>query len=470
MRKSVVANLGFVLQVAGVLIILPIIVAFCYQEKESVISLLLTSFAFLSIGFMMNVLSERKELDFKSSCVLVTLTFFIISFIGTIPYLYLGLFNSKSIFNNLLDSYFESISGYTTTGFSLLKNIESLPKSIILYRSLTQWIGGIGIVYLVLAFFYGDEILNNLLEAIGFRKTLSKIKTSMMEVVFIYTSYTILFFVFLYFLGLNDIVENLSIVFSSLSTGGFSPVSNLSVLGTKTLILITIMMLIGGISFYVHHSLFLVRFKKMFSEELIVFILIIFLSSVFIFKIYGINLLSSFFHVTSASSATGFSFIDISTLPQSLKIFLTMLMFIGGSSFSTSGGIKIYRLLLVFKSIGYSIAKKLNYSAKCKIDNREVDDNEIMLHLVNVIATFVFIFVSSFIFTLFGYDFIDSIFECTSAMSNVGLSTGIVNIELDSLLKVILILLMGIGRVEVICFLISIFRSKQSKQENFSNS
>ncbi|MEM0333158.1 MAG: potassium transporter TrkG, partial [Candidatus Aenigmatarchaeota archaeon] len=199
MRKSIISNLGFVLQTAGILIILPIIVAFYYEEKESLISLFLTSFTFFSIGFLMNSLAERKELDFKSSCLLVTVTFFIVALIGSIPYLYLRIFNSNSVFKNIIDSYFESISGFTTTGFSLIENLEILPKSIILYRSLTQWIGGIGIVYLILAFFYPEEILNNILEAIGFKKTLSKIKNSMIEVIAIYSFYTILYFSLFYY-------------------------------------------------------------------------------------------------------------------------------------------------------------------------------------------------------------------------------------------------------------------------------
>jgi len=197
---------------------LPIIVVFYYQEESSLISLLLTSFAYLSVGFIMNALAERKELDFKSSCILFTLTFFIISLIGAIPYLYLKIFSSNDFFEEFLNSYFESISGYTTTGFSLINNVEALSKSLILYRSLTQWIGGIAIVYLVLVFLYDEKILENLIEAIGFRKISEKIKNSMLEVILIYSFYAILFFSVLYFLGLRDFIVNISLVFSGLST------------------------------------------------------------------------------------------------------------------------------------------------------------------------------------------------------------------------------------------------------------
>ncbi|MEM5875061.1 MAG: potassium transporter TrkG [Candidatus Aenigmatarchaeota archaeon] len=458
MRKSVVSNLGFVLQTAGILMILPIVVSFYYQEKDSLISLLLTSFSFLSLGFLMNSLAERKELDFKSSCLLVTLTFFVAALIGSIPYLYLNIFNSESILQNVIDSYFESISGYTTTGFSLIKNLENLPKSIILYRSLTQWIGGIGIVYLILAFFYSEEILNNLLEAIGFKKTLSRIKNSMLEVIIIYSFYTLLYFVLFYYLGLRDFVTNISIVFSGLSTGGFSPIKELSLLDNRALVLIILIMITGGTSFYIHHSIVFRKFKNLKSEELLTFLLIVFLSSLFFFKCSGLDYFASLFHVTSAATATGFSFLDLRALQQPLKVFLIMLMFIGGSSFSTSGGIKVYRLLVFFRSIGYVIRKKLGYEDKCLIEGREISDNEIILHLLNVILSFILVFIFAFLLSFYGHDFVDSIFECVSAFSNVGLSAGIVNIDLSLIEKTFLILLMGIGRVEAIIFLIAIIK------------
>ncbi|MEM5832135.1 MAG: potassium transporter TrkG [Candidatus Aenigmatarchaeota archaeon] len=458
MKRSIISNLGFILQTSGILIFLPIIFAFYYQEKEPLISLLLTSFTFLSIGFLMNALSERKELDFKSSCVLLTLTFFVLALIGSIPYLYLGIFNSESTFENIINSYFESVSGFTTTGFSLIKNIEALPKSIVLYRSLTQWIGGIGIVYLILTFFYSEEVLNNLLEAIGFKKTLSKIKNSMIEVILIYTFYSLIYFSLLYYLGVNDIVTNLSIVFSGISTGGFSPIENLASLGNRVLFLLMFIMISGGISFYIHHSLFFRKFKNLISLELLTFLLVILFSSIFLF-LYIPDYFTSLFSIVSVSTTTGFSLIDFSKLQQPLKLFLAMLMFIGGSSFSTSGGIKVYRILILFKSTGYAIRKKLGYEDKCTFEGREMSDNEILLHLLNILLSFILIFSSAFIFSLHGHDFIDSIFECISAFSNTGLSLNSIN-DLGFVEKTTLVILMGIGRVELIIFLIAIFRIK----------
>ncbi|MEM0333157.1 MAG: potassium transporter TrkG, partial [Candidatus Aenigmatarchaeota archaeon] len=252
----------------------------------------------------------------------------------------------------------------------------------------------------------------------------------------------------------------ISIVFSGLSTGGFSPVKNLQLFGSNALNLIVAVMITGGISFYIHHSIFFKKFSNLKSEELLIFLIIIFLFSILFFIYSGLDYFTSLFHVTSATTATGFSFLDLNNLQQPLKVLLMMLMFIGGSSFSTSGGIKIYRILIFFKSIGYTIRKKLGYEDKLLVEGREVSDNEILLHLINVFLSIILVFICSFIFSLYGHNFLDSVFECVSAFSNAGLSTGIVSIHLNFIEKLLLILLMGIGRVEAIVFFIAIFRVK----------
>jgi trk system potassium uptake protein TrkH len=160
-----IADLGFIFQIAGLLMVLPIITAYYYSETEPMIAFMITSLSFFSIGFMMNALSERKELDYKTSCLLVLLTFILISLVGSIPYFYLKIFNSQNILEDFVNTYFESVSDFTTTGLTFLDS-KDLPKSLVLYRSLSQWIGGIGIVYLILAFFYEESIANGIAEAI----------------------------------------------------------------------------------------------------------------------------------------------------------------------------------------------------------------------------------------------------------------------------------------------------------------
>ena len=125
--RPALANLGFVLQLAGLLTLLPIGVAFYYGETKALISFFLTAIAFLGSGFILNALAEKKELDFRTSAALITLVFLILGLFGSIPFLYLGVFSGQGPLEEFTNSYFEATSGFTTTGFSLISDVDSLP-------------------------------------------------------------------------------------------------------------------------------------------------------------------------------------------------------------------------------------------------------------------------------------------------------------------------------------------------------
>ena len=160
MTKRLLANLGFLLQIAGLLTIFPICIALIFNETQAVISLFLACVVFLGAGFLSNALCERKYLDFKGSNFLFIATFIVLPLIGALPYFYLDLnpepaiklFGSSNIIDTFTNSLFESVSGFTTTGFSFIPTPETLPISIRIYRSLTELMGGVGIVFLLLAF------------------------------------------------------------------------------------------------------------------------------------------------------------------------------------------------------------------------------------------------------------------------------------------------------------------------------
>jgi trk system potassium uptake protein len=446
--KALIANLGFIFQVTGLLMIIPIITAYYYNEQEPLVSFFITSLLFFSIGFVMNALSERKDLDFKTSCLLVLLTFILISLIGTIPYFYLKIFSSQKIIDDFVNAYFESVSGFTTTGLTFLDS-KNLPKSLVLYRSLTQWIGGIGIVYLILTFFYGETIGNNIAEAIGLRKFLTKIKTSVIEVLFVYSFYVLLFFTILYFIGLKDFSTNLSLVFSGISTGGYMPSFEIN---QKILFTLIVMMIIGATSFEIHHAIFFRKWYKIKSIEFLVFLFLILIGTFFLFFLFNKNLTSSLFHTVAAISTAGFSFEDFSKMPEAIKLIFIVFMFIGGCSFSTSGGIKILRLILLFKSIGVAIKSRLGIGGEKK------DLSELLISLLTISLSVLIVFIAAFIFTLHGNPFVDSLFQTVAAYSTGGIY--LMNLNYDAFLKSVLIALMIIGRVEIFVFLIAISRYK----------
>jgi trk system potassium uptake protein TrkH len=447
--KALIANLGFIFQIAGLLMVIPIVTAHYYSEQEPMIAFLITSLSFFSAGFLMNALSERKELDYKTSCLLVLLTFVLISLLGTIPYFYLKIFNSQNILEDFINSYFESVSGFTTTGLTFLDS-KDLPKSLVLYRSLTQWIGGIGIVYLILAFFYEESIANGIAEAIGIKKFLTKIKSSIIEVLFIYSFYTLFFFSVLYFLGIKDFVTNISLVFSGLSTGGFMPSVDAN---PQIIISLIAIMIIGATSFEIHHALIFRKWHRIKFSEILTFLILIIIATLAFYYLYPSDIISSLFKTVSATTTTGFAFESIGNIPETLKLIFIALMFIGGCTFSTSGGIKVYRLIFLFKSIEIAVKEKLG------MENKE-DTKEALLSLLTISLSILIVFISAFIFTLHDYPFVDSLFQCVSAYSTSGLS---LNLNLNATLKSILIALMIVGRVEIFTFLVAISKYKQSK-------
>jgi len=441
---KILANLGFILQLAGILMIVPIIVGFYYNENIPLIYLFLTSFVFLSFGFILNALSERKELSIKEACCLLFLTFLSLSLIGSIPYFLI--FKSDNILESFVNSFFESSSGFTTTGLTLIKFPENLPKSILVYRSLTQFIGGIGIVYLLLAFFYKEKILKKFVEAFGIRKVLNRIKTSVLEVVCVYTIITVFFIFILHFFYKIDVINGSCIIFSAISTGGFLP--NSKFLENKEILkVLMIVMILGSINFYILHSIFTGKFSALKSSELILFILIFLGSTFFVYYFLNKDLLNYSFHILSAISTTGFQYIRIE---EFLKPLFIILMFIGGMSFSTAGGIKMKRIVDLLKSI-----KDVIY---IKIEKVNEINKNILISLFTISFSFFLVFLFAY-FVFPNLNFLDALFITVSSYSNVGLIPTEINFSL--LQKVALPILMILGRIEIVTFFVAIYNVRK---------
>ncbi len=456
--RPVLANLGFVLQTAGLFLLIPIISAFYYNETQPLISFFITSFVFLAVGFLLNAVAERKVLDFKGSSLLITSVFLILGLIGSVPYIYLRTFSDADPFQEFSNAYFESISGYTTTGLSIVSNVDSLPKSLVLYRSLTEWIGGFGIIFVLLVFFFPHSGMQGLAENLGIPKFLNDLKRTFISIVIVYSVYAAIFTGLLYLTGITDVFLALSTVFSSLMTGGMSPANDLSVfLVFPRNLIITAAMLLGATSFAVHYRLIGRRERIPFSREFYVLIGLIVMSTIVLTQFAHLDLVTSLFHSVSASSTTGFSFIDIQSLSTSIRILIIMLMFVGGSSFSTAGGIKIMRLFIFLKSIPWAMRRALGKRDEALyVEGDYLSSNEVIVHFIVIILSFVAIFLTSFYVSLFGFDFIDSLFEVTSAFATTGFSTGITTQALSYFIKWPLMFMMVLGRVEIIPFLIAL--------------
>ncbi len=467
------ANMGFILQISGVFVLVPIVVSFILGETEATLALFITATCFLVLGFLTNSMCERKDMSFKQSCALIVLVFVLLSVIGSIPYLYIG-FADGTFLQHLTDSLFESVSGYTSTGFSVVPDLSVLPQSIILYRGLTEFIGGIGIVVVLLAFFYPEAKLREFAKSMGISKTNHKIKKTFLFIIAVYCIVTIILVVIGYLWGYHDLINLASLIFAAMSTGGFSPVNDLtSLISQPPLnVILPFCMVFGASNFLVLATLYKRKIKEFINSETMVFLVIVIIATGVLTFFFKYNGYVAGFHVISAMSTSGFSYVSIAGLNDSVKLLLVLLMFIGGASFSTAGGIKLYRFLLIIKSIpqtvAFTIVGKDTKNSKINLLNKKYTYSEVMQAATMIFLTAVAIFVSSFIVIYYGYKPINAIFDCTSAVATTGLSAGVIGPTLPLELKWMFMLLMILGRVEIMVFLVALSRVRERRRNHRS--
>jgi trk system potassium uptake protein TrkH len=385
--------------------------------------------------------------------------------------LYINL-SSANFFQTLTDSLFESVSGFTTTGFSVIPDLSVLPQSIILYRALTQFIGGIGVVLVLLAFFYPEARLKEFARSMGLSKDNHRIKKTFLFIVGLNCAFTAVMIGLGYAFGYHDLINLASAVFSAVSTGGFSPVNDLTTLLTTTPlnIILPICMVFGASNILIFAGLYRKKFREFLNSETTVLLIIIGVASAILAVFYGFTSYDAGFHVISAMSTTGFSYLPIGGWVDSLKLFVVSLMFIGGASFSTAGGIKIYRLMLLIKSVpttvNFAVTGK---EIKVRLFEKDYGMGEIIQAAIMVFLTSALIIVSSLVVSYYGFNLVDALFDCTAAVATTGLSVGVVTPTLALELKWLFMVLMIVGRVEIIVFLVMFSRAKEKHGTNGCN-
>ena len=292
MRSRICANLGFLMQITGLLTILPIAIGFIYNETQNLVPLFLACVAFLGCGFLLNSLCERKDLDFKSSSILLLSAFIILPLIGALPYIYSDPFHSANLADRFTNGYFESISGFTTTGFSFISNADALPRSLLVYRSLTELMGGIGVVFLLLAFFQSRKSLNSLGNALGIDNLNGNLRKTFYSVFAIYGIYIVAFIIFFALLGFTDLIKTGTFVIDTI-TGGFQPSAQefQQYMGLLPKVLMIILMMVGSVNFAFNYHLFTGKLKKLFSAEIAVFFLIIALATLAISLVANVGVI-----------------------------------------------------------------------------------------------------------------------------------------------------------------------------------
>ena len=361
--KRVFHTLGVVLCCEAFLMSLPLVCAFIYGEKEYS-SFLISMLLCLAAGLLLVMLkTKNRSIYSKEGFVIVALSWIVLSIFGCIPFVISG------YIPNFAHAFFETVSGFTTTGASILSDVEALPKSLIFWRSFTHWIGGMGVLVFLVALLPlsgGSNLYLMKAESTGpsVSKLVPKVKSSAKILYGIYIGLSIILLVLL-LLGGMSFFAAITHMFGTAGTGGFG-IMNDSVGGYSPYLqnVITIFMILFGIDFSVYYIILLRKFRLLFQSSevktyfgiLAVSTLIICINCVDLFENIWVSLRHSAFQVSSIMTTTGFSTTDFDKWPELSKSILVLLMFVGACAGSTGGGIKVSRIMIFLKSIAKEVA------------------------------------------------------------------------------------------------------------------
>jgi len=457
--KIITRYLGYLLIISAFFRIIPVITAIIYNEP--VLIFLISAGLSLLVGIILVLTNrQRKKHEFITiggGFILAAISFIILPVFGAISFLH-------AFDYSFINAFFESVSGFTTTGLTLFSDPDGLPRSLLIWRAETQWLGGVGIIMFFLFLFSyfsgvsqrnkGELNLNQnsmvLYRSQGFDQKLEgSFKNTLKNVIYIYIGYTIIGIMALYFSGVETF-RAICLTFTSLSTGGFS-ITNDFQINNITLIILIVLMLIGSVSFITHNRLIRKKIKEFFFEYEKNVLLITILIFALISFIFVQDVRIAFFETVSAVTTTGYSLSEISLLPQIMILLIFLGMIIGGSSSSTSGGIKIKRIYTLIRAIPWYMKKKSSPSNAIipfNVHGDEISEEKVENTAIFAFVYFFILFIGTVIFMIFGFDFLDSSFQVVSALGTVGLQTMDL-IGLNVLLKFVLILAMIFGRLEI---------------------
>ncbi len=444
--KAVLGNLGFVLQFAGVLLLVPALVATVLDDTVIATGIYLTTVLLLITGFFLNSYGEKSSLNLQQASILVFASLFLLSLFGTIPYLYVfpSDENSAEVFAN---AFFSSAAGFTTGGISLFDEPEKLSQSFTFFRSYTQLVGGMSFIYLVITAFYPESKLQSMRGFISGRTL--HMKELFLTITVIFSIYIVIVATLLYFMGERDILDNFSLAMSTLSTGGFIPTSTIleDLLWQEHIVLMGAMIL-GALPFTFHYAFVRKKFlSPKLGKEVLTYFAILGSATVLFVAVSGLEPLESVFYSVSASTTAGLQQESLAGLNGGAHTILIILMFIGGCGFSTAGGMKIFRLfhLKDVKSL-FSKIKRDSLSTRAK---KEVISTLIIIALFPTIAAITGLHLAAIEDVSFEVAF----FEAVGVITTGGLSAGVIDTDTDSATKIVLGFLMIFGRLEIIAII-----------------
>lgn len=470
--RMVVRTLGHVLVTEGLMMALPLLVALWYHEQGCVLSFAAAILLVLLVGVLfLRVRTRTKVIYAREGFLIVSLAWILVSFFGAVPF-----FISGSI-PDFIDCVFETVSGFTTTGSSILADVEALPQSMLFWRSFTHWVGGMGVLVFVMAVLpMSNEHSMHVMRAevpgpvVG--KLVSKTRSTAMILYSIYMTLTVLQVVLLLCGGL-PFFDSLVTAFGTAGTGGFG-IKNASIGFYNSAYIdgvVTVFMLLFGVNFNLYFLLLMKDWKHAFkNEELWAYVGIVGASMMMI-TLNILPLVGRFTHafrlasfqVSSIMTTTGFATADFNAWPTFSKTILFLLMIIGASAGSTGGGIKVSRLLIIVKKLRNGVIRLVHPRSVTTIT---LDGKAVSKETANEVSMFfaAYIFLMGgivLLVSLDGFDFETTVTSVAACIGNIGPGLGLVgptgNFEAFSWFsKLLLSFAMLLGRLEIFPLLLSI--------------
>lgn len=421
--------LGSVLKIEAALMLFPFVVSIFYQEKEGLPFLLVALISGI-LGILLTVKKPQNQVFYlKEGCIITSLSWILLSIVGALPFVLTGEIPSFT------DALFETVSGFTTTGASILSDVEALSHASIFWRSFTHWIGGMGVLVFLMAIVPlsgGSNIHLMKAESPGpsVGKLVPKMRQTARLLYLIYIGLTVIEIILL-LIGGTSMFDSLTLTFGSVGTGGFG-IKNSSCADYSPYVqwIITIFMIASGINFNAYYLIVFRQFKKAFSmEEVRAYLGIILVAAGIIFSELvqtSMNaadaLRHALFQVGSIITTTGYSTADFNEWTGVSKTILVFLMFIGACAGSTGGGIKVSRFITVFKTIGKEISSYIHPRSikKIKMDGKPIEHEIIRATNVYFITFIVIFSISLFIISWEEKDLVTNFTAVAATLNNIG--------------------------------------------------
>ncbi len=463
-KRLIVCFLGNMLKIEGLLMFIPFLIGLIYSESQGY-AFLLWGILSIALGFVFTIKKPRNEnLYAKDGFILVALGWVISSVVGALPFVI-----NKDI-PRFVDAFFEMVSGFTTTGSSILTDVEALSHASLFWRSFAHWIGGMGILVFVIAFIpiasnRSLHIFRAEMPGPIVGKLVSKAKLTAQILYIIYMVLTIIEIFFL-LAGKMSLFDSVLTAFGTAGTGGFG-IKNSSIAFYDSAYIdgvITVFMIIFGINFNVIYLYLLRKFKVAFSNEEVRWYLVIIFGAAILISINILPMYGTFMHafryaifqVASIITTTGYVTTNYDLWPQFSKSILFILMFVGACAGSTGGGMKVSRIMIFVKHAKQELKKLVhpNSVSTVEIDHALID-NKTMSNIHAYLVSYTLIFVASFmVLSFFNLDFESGISAVTTCLNNVGPGFNVVGpvsnfASLPDLSKLVLSFDMLAGRLEV---------------------